>query len=161
METIIRNVKTGEVSVTDKAAAPNTGSAGESPARAILEQAGVILYGRRNDIPPSFVAQFFSRVVPDDVVQYGAEDLAALAERAFDYLKMRAPGVTKIRCETVQLHASGERKSVTVVEVTNDDMPFLVDSVMGEIADRRLDVRLVSHPVLGVGRDGDARKSVV
>jgi glutamate dehydrogenase len=165
METIMRNVKTGEVSVPDNITAQTPGSAqsnaqasgraDEAAARAIIEQAGVILYGRRNDIPASFVAQFFGRVVADDVVQYGAEDLARLAERAFDYLKVRLPGATKIRCETVPLHASGERKAVTVIEVTNDDMPFLVDSVMGEIADRRLDVRLVAHPVLGVGRDGD------
>ncbi len=41
-----------------------------------------------------------------------------------------------------------------MIEIANDDMPFLVDSVMGEIADRRLDVRLVAHPVFGVRRDG-------
>ena len=34
-------------------------------------------------------------------------------------------------------------------------MPFLVDSVMGELAERRLDVRLVAHPVFGVRRDGN------
>ena len=64
------------------------------------------------------------------------------------------PGAPKIRCETVPLTDSGERKAVTVIEIVNDDMPFLVDSVMGEIAERRLDVRLVAHPVFGVTRDG-------
>ncbi len=77
-----------------------------------------------------------------------------LAERAYDFLRERQPGAPKIRCETVPLNASGERKSISVIEIVNDDMPFLVDSVMGEIADRRLDVRLVAHPVLGVRRDG-------
>ena len=33
-------------------------------------------------------------------------------------------------------------------------MPFLVDSVMGEIGERRLNVQLVAHPVFGVRRDG-------
>ena len=33
----------------------------------------------------------------------------------------------------------GERDR-TVIEIVNDDMPFLVDSVMGELAERRLDV---------------------
>ena len=41
-----------------------------------------------------------------------------------------------------------------MIEIVNDDMPFLVDSVMGEIAERRLDVRLVAHPVFGVRRAG-------
>ena len=52
------------------------------------------------------------------------------------------------------LAASGGRKAISVIEIVNDDMPFLVDSVMGEIAERRLDVRLVAHPMFGVRRDG-------
>ena len=43
---------------------------------------------------------------------------------------------------------------MTVIEIVNDDMPFLVNSVMGEIAERRLEVRLVAHPVFGVARNG-------
>ena len=126
----------------------------QGAARAVIEQAGAALARSRNDIPASFVAQLMRRAVPEDVVRYGADDLAALAERAYDFLAERQPGAPKVRCETVPLTASGERKSVSVIEIVNDDMPFLVDSVMGEIADRRLDVRLVSHPVFGVRRDG-------
>ncbi len=85
---------------------------------------------------------------------YAVADLAELAERAFDFLKERQPGVPKIRCETVALKESGARKSVSVIEIVNDDMPFLVDSVMGELAERRLNVQLVAHPVFGVRRDG-------
>ncbi len=132
-----------------------SGSPEELAAGAVIEQAGVALSGRRGDIPAGFVAQLFGRVAAADVLGYGADDLARLSERAFDFLKQRTPGTAKIHCGTVRLTNSGERKSITVIEVSNDDMPFLVDSVMGEIADRRLDVRLVSHPVLGVGRDGD------
>ena len=50
------------------------------------------------------------------------------------------------------LPGGADRKAVTVIEIVNDDMPFLVDSVMGELAERRLDVRLVAHPVFGVKR---------
>ena len=32
-------------------------------------------------------------------------------------------------------------------------MPFLVDSVMGELADRNIKIRLVAHPVISAGRD--------
>src|SRR5690606_13428277 len=37
-----------------------------------------------------------------------------------------------------------------------DDMPFLVDSVMGELTDRGLAIRLVAHPILAVERCGAA-----
>ena len=43
---------------------------------------------------------------------------------------------------------------MSVIEIVNDDMPFLFDSVMGELAERRLTVQLVAHPVFGVWRDG-------
>src|SRR5664279_2601867 len=90
---------------------------------------------------------------PEDVLRYGADDLAVLAERAYDFIVERAPRKPKSRCETVALTAAGARKTISVIEILNDDMPFLVDSVMGEISDRRLDVRLVSHPVIGVRRE--------
>ncbi len=70
------------------------------------------------------------------------------------FLKTAQPGAPKIRCETVALKKSGARKSVSVIEIANDDMPFLVNSVMGEIGERRLNVQLVAHPVFGVRRDG-------
>ena len=119
-----------------------------------IDAAGSALAGRRTDIPHDFVALLYARVVADDVTRYGAEDIAALAERAYDYIKDRPLGASKIRCETVALEHSGACKAVTVIEVSNDDMPFLVDSVMGEIADRKLDVRLVAHPVFDVQREG-------
>jgi glutamate dehydrogenase len=126
----------------------------DSAAQATLDNAGVALAVRRNDIPASFVAQLYARAVPEDVVRYAADDLATFAERAYDFIAERAPGTRKVRCATVNLAASGERKAVSVIEILNDDMPFLVDSVMGEIAERRLEVWLVTHPVFGVRREG-------
>jgi glutamate dehydrogenase len=146
--------------VLDKPPVEGSGTDRQATARALIERAALALSGRRADIPPTFVAQLYGRVVADDVIHYGAEDLGRLAERAYDYLKDRQPGHSKVRCETVPLSASGERKAVTVIEVGNDDMPFLVDSVIGEIADRKLDVRLVSHPVLGVQREDGALVAV-
>jgi len=130
------------------------GSKEESAARSVIEQTDAALAGQRADIPKNFITQLYGRVVPEDLIQYGASDLAALASRAYDFITERAPGMPKIRCETVPLAASGEHTAVSVVEIVNDDMPFLVDSVMGEIADRRLDVRLVAHPTFAMRRDG-------
>ncbi len=126
----------------------------ESAARGVIEQASAALGKRRREIPGSFVAQLFGRSVPEDLARYGAEDVATLAERAYDFMVDRASGTPKIRCDNVALAASGDRKAIAVIEIVNDDMPFLVDSVMGEIADPRLDVRLVAHPMFCVQRNG-------
>ena len=41
----------------------------------------------------------------------------------------------------------------TIVEIVNDDMPFLVDSATAAINDRGSAVRLVIHPIISVARD--------
>src|SRR6202011_3594994 len=47
--------------------------------------------------------------------------------------------------------ASGDK--ITVVEAVNDNMPFLLDSTLAEIAELGLSLRLVAHPILNVDRD--------
>ena len=44
-----------------------------------------------------------------------------------------------------------------MLQIINDDMPFLVDSVLGEINQRGLDIRLFVHPVFVVERDAAGR----
>src|SRR5262249_13929939 len=44
-------------------------------------------------------------------------------------------------------------KTVSLVEIVNDDMPFLLDSVMGELTEQGIEVRLVVHPIFTVERD--------
>jgi len=127
----------------------------ESAARPIIEKAGALLARRRADIPASFLEQLYGRAVPEDVARYAPDDLATLAARAYDFMAERKPGTPKIHCETINVAHSADRNTVTVVEIVNDDMPFLVDSVMGELTERRLDVRLVAHPMFGVRRSGN------
>ena len=44
-----------------------------------------------------------------------------------------------------------------MLEILNDDMPFLVDSVLGELGERAADIRLLVHPVFSVERDQAGR----
>src|SRR5215467_14308532 len=44
-------------------------------------------------------------------------------------------------------------RSVSIVEILNDDMPFLVDSVMAELTEQGFDPHLVVHPRFVVERD--------
>src|SRR5262249_11871687 len=125
----------------------------EKAARNVIELAGAALGPRRPDIPGTFVAQPLGPSAPEERVRHRAERTRPLAEGAQTFLSGRTPGTPRIRCETVPLTASGGRKAISVIEIVNDDMPFLVDSVMGELAERRLDVRLVAHPMFAVKRD--------
>src|SRR5262249_51410972 len=53
--------------------------------------------------------------------------------------------------------AAGDVPASTVVEILNDDMPFLVDSAIGEIRARGLDVSLLQHPIFRARRDKAGR----
>jgi glutamate dehydrogenase len=104
--------------------------------------------------PPAFAEALFARGAAEDLMAYGAGELGALADRAWAHLQRRAPGAPSIRLEG---GGPGRLAQVTVLEILNDNMPFLVDSVMAELADQGLEVRLVVHPILTVLRSADGR----
>ncbi len=93
----------------------------------------------------------FERVAEEDVTAANVEDLTALTAAAFDLLAQRRAKGHRIRLGERML-ASGE--TVTVVDVLNDDMPFLFDSVTGALVEAGHEIRLVAHPILEVARDG-------
>ena len=133
------------------------GSQTEQAVSTLIDAAAALL-GQRRDIPPSFIPGLFARAVPEDFLSYQAREVAAVAERAWSLLAIRQPGTPKIRFETPASTIAGDRlKDVSVLEIVNDDMPFLVDSVMAELAERSVDVRLVVHPVFAVARDPEGR----
>ncbi|MDQ2954031.1 MAG: NAD-glutamate dehydrogenase, partial [Pseudomonadota bacterium] len=127
------------------------GTEEERSARRLIEHAGALLSG---GIPPGFVARLFNHAAPEDLVGYAPEELASLAVAAWDFLAVRKPGLPKIRFVTPPVPSGGERlKDISIIEIANDDMPFLVDSVMGELTERGFAIRLVVHPVFAVRRE--------
>ncbi|HMK80842.1 MAG TPA: NAD-glutamate dehydrogenase [Xanthobacteraceae bacterium] len=133
---------------------PYFGSDEERAARRLIEQASNILKGLRGGIPESFAALLYAGAVPEDLVRYEARELADLAEAAWLFAQERKPGAPKIRFEARTGPLGAERvKSVSIIEILNTDMPFLLDSVMGELTAQGLEVRLVLHPIFTVERD--------
>ncbi len=124
-------------------------------AHALVAEASGVLRTRRPEIPQDFIASLLSRTAPEDLLRYPPRELAALAESAWSFLsEPRQPGVPKIRFALpADPTARQPLADVAVLEIINDDMPFLLDSVLGELTERGLGIRLVSHPVFGVERD--------
>ncbi|MGA2129587.1 MAG: NAD-glutamate dehydrogenase domain-containing protein, partial [Xanthobacteraceae bacterium] len=123
-------------------------------ARRLIGQAGTILTGLHGDMPESFAAQLFARAAPEDLVRYEPRELAALAEDAWRFLRERRPGAPAVRLDSRAGPIGADRiKAVSIVEIVNDDMPFLLDSVMGELTEQGLEIRLVAHPIFSIERD--------
>ena len=66
-------------------------------------------------------------------MRYDAAELAALARDAWAFFATRKPGAPKIRFESPDASLGERLKTISVIEIVNDDMPFLVDSVMAEL----------------------------
>ncbi|MGB8633447.1 MAG: NAD-glutamate dehydrogenase [Xanthobacteraceae bacterium] len=125
---------------------------GNHPGAALIDAATGVLATRKPDIPTDFLAKLFGLAAPEDLQRYSAAELADAAEQAWAFLAQRGPGTPKIRFDPSAAH-----RGVCVLEIVNDDMPFLVDSIVGELNRRGLGIRLFVHPVFAVERDGAGR----
>jgi glutamate dehydrogenase len=120
----------------------------DSTGQALIGAAAAALALRRHDIPDTFLAELLGPAVPEDLQRYGPDELAAIAERSWALFAERKAGGPKISFEPAP--APG---TVAVLDIINDDMPFLLDSVVGELHQRGLDIRLLVHPVFTVERN--------
>ena len=48
-------------------------------------------------------------------------------------------------------------REISVLEILNDNMPFLFNSTLAELAEQGIDVTLVAHPIIAVERDGQGK----
>src|SRR5262245_24745281 len=133
--------------------AADRSSSEDRSARARIGAAGKLLRDSKSGVPDGFAALLLARTAPEDLVRYDAAELAALTREAWTFVGTRKPGETKIRVESPDASWGEHLKTISVIEIVNDDMPFLVDSVMGELAERGLDIRLVAHPIIAAERD--------
>jgi glutamate dehydrogenase len=103
----------------------------------------------------AFARQFYAHVAPDDIVTTPVEDLAGSALAMWRLLRKRTPGKPTIAIYNPRLDRHGWMSPHTAVEIVNDDMPFLVDSVVAELNRHDLAVHLLIHPIVEVVRDTD------
>lgn len=96
-----------------------------------------------------FGLEFFSRIDPDELDFQPAERLAAALSRVRAELEQRGPGQARIKVDA----ANSE------LVIVNDDMPFLVDSVLMELNRQGWPVQLILHPIVSVERDEAGRLS--
>jgi glutamate dehydrogenase len=119
---------------------------------ALIAAAERHVHSEHPEIPEDFVAALFGRAVAEDLMHYDPRQLAALAVSAWSLLAARKTGSPLFRLEGLAAPPGSERAE-SVLEIVNDDMPFLLDSVLGELAERSIAIHLVVHPVFSVVRD--------
>jgi len=103
----------------------------------------------------TFARAFYRNVPADDLMGREAEDLYGAALGLWQFGETRTPGQAKVRVFNPSYETHGWHTGHTVIEIVNDDMPFLVDSISASLSRQGLSVHLIIHPIMQVVRDAE------
>ncbi|MFN7695654.1 MAG: NAD-glutamate dehydrogenase [Burkholderiales bacterium] len=101
-----------------------------------------------------FAADCLSQADSDDLAQESADDLAGALFSHWHFGQHRPAGSPKVRLINPNVGEDGWASRHSVLEIVNDDMPFLVDSTTAEINRQGLTLHFIVHPLFAVARDG-------
>src|SRR5919201_2499315 len=96
---------------------------------------------------------YYAEVDPQELAAREPRDLEGAAATHLAFAQRFAGGSAKVRAYNPLRETHGWQSTHTVIEIVNDDMPFLVDSVAMEVNRQGLTLHLLVHPVLRVARD--------
>jgi glutamate dehydrogenase len=135
---------------------PTTAAQDERLAAAVVQAQQKVAAGERALIEV-FVREYYRQLDPDDLAARSPEDLAGAALSHWELGRVRTAGSAKVRVFSPSAAEHGWAVRHTVIEVVNDDMPFLVDSATMEANRQGLTQHMRVHPVYAVERDGEGR----
>src|ERR687889_1623770 len=104
-----------------------------------------------------FARQYYGWVDAADLEDRSPIDAYGAALSHWRFAGRREPGERKIRVYNPHFEEHGWQSTHTVIEMVNDDMPFLVDSTRMEINRQGYAIHMILHPVLNVRRDAEGR----
>ena len=102
-----------------------------------------------------FVRQYYHWVPAKDLADRDQADLCGAVVAHWRSARRRARGEAKVNVYNPVRDRDGWTSPYTVVEVTSDDMPFIVDSVTMEVSRQGYNIELIVHPVMRVVRDAE------
>ncbi len=115
------------------------------------------LRGPRAVEAEAFIRRYYANVAPADMAAHSPEALYGSALSLWQFGQSRAAGEAKVRVFSPRLADHGYKSHHTVIEIVNDDMPFLVDSVTAELNRHNLTVHIIIHPTVPVQRDQEGK----
>ena len=120
---------------------------------AVLALAASRLDADRQKFIEPFAREYFSRLDSDDLAERTPEDLLGALLSHLQLGQERQPGKAKVRVFSPSAGEDGWWSRHSVIQIVNDDMPFLVDSTTMEINRQGLTLHLIAHPIYAVERD--------
>lgn len=122
--------------------------------KALLDKAKTHMPANSNLDYKSFLKTFFSNVPKEDMEMMAPENLAFTARTHLKLSHDRAFGdPASISIVTPTQQENGWDAKRTIIDIVNDDMAFLVDSVVAEVIRHNYQIVIFIHPILHVARD--------
>ncbi|MGP8164190.1 MAG: NAD-glutamate dehydrogenase [Steroidobacteraceae bacterium] len=99
-----------------------------------------------------FLQTYYANVDAEDLATHDTAALAAVALSHLQFARQRR-GRALVRVFNPTLAEHGYTSPHTVIEMVNDDMPFLVDSIGLALTRHALTLHFLAHPIFAVARD--------
>jgi glutamate dehydrogenase len=93
----------------------------------------------------TFVERYYASVSLEDINSHSIEDLAGALISHWNLIYQRRPDETKVRVFNPNLEKDGWQSGHTIIEVSHDDIPFLVDSIRMELDRRGILIHFAIH----------------
>src|SRR5580693_7600136 len=107
-----------------------------------------------------FLETYFANVDTKDLADREPKDLAGAALSHLMFAKQRGRAAL-VRVFNPTLREHGFVSPHTIIDVVNDDMPFLVDSISLALTERAITLHFLAHPIFAVARDRAGNLSAV
>ena len=104
-----------------------------------------------------FLKQYFADVPVEDLQGRSEAVMARIALDHLEFGAVRRKGQALIRIFNPTEKEHGYSSAYSFIEMVNDDMPFLVDSVSNCINRHNMSVHITVHPIISVKRDKGGR----
>jgi glutamate dehydrogenase len=105
-----------------------------------------------------FLQTYFANADSKDLAEREPKDLAGAALSHLMFA-MRRRRTALVRVFNPTLREHGFVSPHTIIDVVNDDMPFLVDSISLALTERSLTLHFLAHPIFAVARDSSGTLS--
>ncbi len=107
----------------------------------------------------SFIQLFFEDATHDELESYDSHTLFQMALSFWRFSTTRKPGKILLKVFNPIAEEDHWQSPNTILQLVCDDMPFLVDSLLGELNEQNLNLHVVLHPVAQVERDNEGHRT--
>src|SRR5690606_8253660 len=127
----------------DKQAAPPVAQAPGFTLEPVIAASRKLVPAARQAELAGFLEAFYRRMEAAQCRPHGPRAWAAIGADMLEFARKRKPGTANVRVFNPALKANGWESPYTVLQIVNDDMPFLVDSVSMALAEMGVSVHVL------------------